>query len=91
MIEYFKDKHIQIRFIEFMDVGNDNGWNFSKVVTKEEMLSTIEEEFDIEPLPPKYFGEVATYYRHKDNGAQFGLITSVCFILFYLYKSKIII
>ena len=27
-----------------MDVGNDNGWNFSKVVTKEEMLSTIEEE-----------------------------------------------
>ena len=54
MIEYFKDKHIQIRFIEFMDVGNDNGWDFSKVVTKEEMLSTIEEEFDIEPLPPRY-------------------------------------
>ncbi|MCI2888480.1 GTP 3',8-cyclase [Staphylococcus hominis] len=77
MIEYFKDKHIQIRFIEFMDVGNDNGWDFNKVVTKEEMLSTIEEEFDIEPLPPRYFGEVATYYRHKDNGAQFGLITSV--------------
>ena len=48
-----------------MDVGNDNGWNFSKVVTKEEMLSTIEEEFDIEPLPPKYFGEVATYYDIK--------------------------
>ena len=26
---------------------------------------------------PKYFGEVAKYYKHKDNGAQFGLITSV--------------
>ena len=34
MIDYFKDKQIEIRFIEFMDVGNDNGWDFSKVVTK---------------------------------------------------------
>ena len=77
MIQYFKDKKIEIRFIEFMDVGNDNGWDFSKVVTKDEMLSTIEEAYDITPVPPKYYGEVAKYYRHNDNGAQFGLITSV--------------
>ena len=37
----------------------------------------IEEHFNIEPLEPKYFGEVAKYYRHNDNGAKFGLITSV--------------
>lgn len=77
MIDYFKDKQIEIRFIEFMDVGNDNGWDFSKVVTKDEMLNMIEEHFNIEPLEPKYFGEVAKYYRHNDNGAKFGLITSV--------------
>lgn len=77
MIEYFKEKNIEIRFIEFMDVGNDNGWDFSKVVTKDEMLELIEEHFDIEPVAPKYFGEVAKYYKHKDNGAKFGLITSV--------------
>jgi hypothetical protein len=34
--------------------------------------------FEINPVEPKYFGEVAKYYRHKDNGVQFGLITSVC-------------
>ncbi|MCI2947936.1 GTP 3',8-cyclase MoaA [Staphylococcus caledonicus] len=77
MIEYFKEKNIEIRFIEFMDVGNDNGWDFSKVVTKDEMLELIEKHFDIEPVAPKYFGEVAKYYKHKDNGAKFGLITSV--------------
>lgn len=77
MLEYFKDKHIEIRFIEFMDVGNDNGWDFSKVVTKDEMLTMIEQHFEIDPVEPKYFGEVAKYYRHKDNGVQFGLITSV--------------
>jgi molybdenum cofactor biosynthesis enzyme MoaA len=47
-----------------MDVGNDNGWDFSKVVTKDEMLSMVEEHFDIEPVEPKYFGEVAKYYRN---------------------------
>lgn len=77
MLECFKDKHIEIRFIEFMDVGNDNGWDFSKVVTKDEMLTMIEQHFEINPVEPKYFGEVAKYYRHKDNGVQFGLITSV--------------
>ena len=41
MIQYFKDKDIEIRFIEFMDVGNDNGWDFSKVVTKDEMLKWL--------------------------------------------------
>ncbi|MGX0036599.1 GTP 3',8-cyclase [Staphylococcus auricularis] len=77
MIQYFKDRDIEVRFIEFMDVGNDNGWDFSEVVTKDEMLTMIESRFDIEPEPPKYYGEVAKYYRHKDNGARFGLITSV--------------
>ncbi|MGO3048487.1 GTP 3',8-cyclase MoaA [Staphylococcus casei] len=77
MVQYFKEKHIEIRFIEFMDVGNDNGWDFSKVVSKADMLNMIESGFDISPVPPKYYGEVAKYYRHNDNEAQFGLITSV--------------
>ncbi|WKU93315.1 GTP 3',8-cyclase MoaA [Staphylococcus saprophyticus] len=77
MVQYFKDKDVQIRFIEFMDVSNDNGWDFSKVVSKDEMLEMIEQNFDIEPVAPKYYGEVAKYYQHKDNKAQFGLITSV--------------
>ena len=77
LIDYFKNKNIEVRFIEFMDVGNDNGWNFNKVVTKEEMLNMIEQHFEISPVTPKYYGEVAKYFRHKDNDAQFGLITSV--------------
>ncbi|MCG1070726.1 GTP 3',8-cyclase MoaA [Staphylococcus epidermidis] len=77
MIDYFKNKNIEVRFIEFMDVGNDNGWNFNKVVTKEEMFNMIEQHFEISPVAPKYYGEVAKYFRHKDSDAQFGLITSV--------------
>ncbi|MGZ9849730.1 GTP 3',8-cyclase MoaA [Macrococcus psychrotolerans] len=76
MVKYFKDKKITLRFIEFMDVGNDNGWNFDKVITKQEMITHISEHFNIKHEPPKYFGEVAKYYVH-DNGAKLGFITSV--------------
>lgn len=77
MLAYFKDKDVTIRFIEFMDVGNDNGWDFSKVVTKDEMLEMIQQAFEIEPVPPRYYGEVAKYYRHVGAKSKFGLITSV--------------
>ena len=66
MARYFKNLPITLRFIEFMDVGNDNGWNFDKVVSKKEILDTLETEFDLEPLEPAYYGEVAKEYQHKD-------------------------
>ena len=38
MAQYFKEQEIQLRFIEFMDVGSTNGWNFEQVVTKEQLI-----------------------------------------------------
>ena len=38
MVRYFKEQEIQLRFIEFMDVGSTNGWNFEQVVTKEQLI-----------------------------------------------------
>ena len=65
MIDYFKNKNIEVRFIEFMDVGNDNGWNFNKVVTKEEMLNMIEQHFEISPVAPKYYGKLLNIFDIK--------------------------
>lgn len=78
MTRYFKELDgVTLRFIEFMDVGNDNGWNFDKVVTKKEIMEMLDKEFDLEPRSPKYYGEVAKVYRHKDAGSYLGFITSV--------------
>lgn len=77
MATYFKDRGIVLRFIEFMDVGNDNSWSFEKVVTKKEIVELIQSEFDIEAVDLDYFGEVAKRYRYKDTAAQVGFITSV--------------
>jgi len=77
MATYFKERGITLRFIEFMDVGNDNGWSFEKVVTKKEIYEMISAVYDIEPAEEDYYGEVAKRYRYLDNGAQVGFITSV--------------
>lgn len=41
MAAYFKEQGITLRFIEFMDVGNDTGWSFDKVITKKKLLNDL--------------------------------------------------
>jgi len=77
MAMHFKERGITLRFIEFMDVGNDNAWSFDKVVTKKDILNILQSEFELEPVDANYFGEVAKRYRYKDNGVEVGFITSV--------------
>ncbi|MDS9472396.1 GTP 3',8-cyclase MoaA [Sporosarcina pasteurii] len=77
MATYFKERGIMLRFIEFMDVGNDNGWSFEKVITKKEIYHMLKEIYNIEPAEQHYYGEVAKRYRYQDNGAEVGFITSV--------------
>ncbi|PIC66854.1 GTP 3',8-cyclase MoaA [Sporosarcina sp. P16a] len=77
MAAYFKERGITLRYIEFMDVGNDNGWSFKKVVTKKEIYDMLAAEFDMEPAEEDYYGEVAKRYRYTGTDAQVGFITSV--------------
>ncbi|HHL3303921.1 TPA: GTP 3',8-cyclase MoaA [Bacillus cereus] len=77
MARYFKEQEIQLRFIEFMDVGSTNGWNFEQVITKEQLIEKINRVSPIEPVKPRYFGEVAKLYRYVGSDAEVGFITSV--------------
>ncbi|WP_410984078.1 GTP 3',8-cyclase MoaA [Bacillus cereus] len=77
MATYFKEQGISLRFIEFMDVGSTNGWNFEQVITKQELIEKISEVYPIEPVDPHYFGEVAKCYRYVGSNAEVGFITSV--------------
>ncbi|MBJ8053403.1 GTP 3',8-cyclase MoaA [Bacillus cereus] len=80
MARYFKEQEIQLRFIEFMDVGSTNGWNFEQVITKEELIEKINHVYPIEPVKPvkpRYFGEVAKLYRYVGSDTEVGFITSV--------------
>ncbi|HKJ70663.1 MAG TPA: GTP 3',8-cyclase MoaA, partial [Gammaproteobacteria bacterium] len=66
-----------LRFIEFMDVGNSNGWRMDDVVTAAEIRDTVDAAWPIEPLDPNYPGEVASRYRYRDGAGEVGIISSV--------------
>ena len=74
---HFKGTGHIVRFIEFMDVGNRNGWKLDQVVTAKEIIERIGQEFPLEPLDPNYPGEVATRYRYADGSGEIGIIASV--------------
>ncbi|ACO27642.1 TPA: GTP 3',8-cyclase MoaA [Bacillus cereus] len=77
MAAYFKEQGITLRFIEFMDVGSTNGWNFDQVVTKRELIEMIHRVYPLEPAEAHYFGEVAKRYRYVGTNVEVGFITSV--------------
>jgi len=77
MATYFKEQGITLRFIEFMDVGSTNGWNFDQVVTKQELIEMIHRVYPLEPAEAHYFGEVAKRYRYVGTNVEVGFITSV--------------
>jgi len=77
MARHFRGTGHIVRFIEFMDVGNTNGWRMDDVVPAAEILERIGEVFPLEEIPPNYPGEVATRYRYSDGAGEVGVIASV--------------
>ncbi|MEI7864287.1 MAG: GTP 3',8-cyclase MoaA [Chthoniobacterales bacterium] len=66
-----------LRFIEYMDVGNHNGWRHESVVSAEVLRSRLHEAFGLVPLEPAWRGEVARRYRYADGGGEVGFISSI--------------
>src|SRR3954464_5978802 len=77
MAQRFRGTGHILRFIEYMDVGNTNGWRMTDVVPAREIADRIAAHWPIEPLQPNYFGEVAERWRYLDGAGEIGIITSV--------------
>lgn len=77
MARYFHGSGHILRFIEFMDVGNSNGWIEDAVVSARQIVKSIHAEMPIEPAQPNYLGEVAKRWRYIDGGGEIGVISSV--------------
>lgn len=77
MARYFKGRGHALRFIEYMDVGNTNGWQMAEVVSGAEIIQTLLTEFELSPVAADYYGEVAERYRYTDGSGEIGMITSV--------------
>ena len=77
MARHFRGTGHIVRFIEFMDVGNTNGWRLDDVVPAEHMIESINAVFPLEAVAANYPGEVANRFRYLDGAGEVGVIASV--------------
>ncbi|WP_323018108.1 GTP 3',8-cyclase MoaA [Castellaniella sp.] len=77
MARHFRGTGHVLRFIEYMDVGNTNGWRMDEVVTGAEIVRLIGDEFPLQAVQAHYRGEVASRWTYADGAGEIGLITSV--------------
>jgi len=77
MARWARENGLILRFIEYMDVGQSNGWRLDEVVPAAELVALIDAELPLERVPASYRGEVANRWRYRDGGGEIGLIGSV--------------
>jgi GTP 3',8-cyclase len=77
MVRHFRGSGHILRFIEYMDAGNANGWRMDEVVPSAEVVRRIATEFPLEAIDPNYSGEVAERWRYLDGAGEIGVISSV--------------
>lgn len=77
LVERFRGTGIIVRFIEYMDVGNRNDWEPSRVVPSRELLQLIHARWPLTAQVASYRGEVARRYAFDDGGGEIGFIASV--------------
>ncbi len=77
LARWAKDKGYILRFIEYMDVGNMNGWRMDDVVPAKEIVERIHEAMPLEKTERNYKSEVALRYRYQDGAGEMGVIASV--------------
>jgi cyclic pyranopterin phosphate synthase len=76
LLEYGREARVEVRFIEYMDVGGATRWSPGQVVSRQEMLATLEAYFgEIVPLDEPLSSAPADRYVLPD-GTVFGIISS---------------
>ncbi len=77
LVRWARESGVTLRFIEYMDVGETNGWKMEEVVSASEILDRVNDEFSLTALPPAHPGETALRFRHADGRGEIGIIASV--------------
>ena len=80
MARHFKGSPFILRFIEYMDVGDTNGWKMDDVIPSQNVIKTINQAApDLQLIAEKstHQGETATRWRYADGSGEIGVISSV--------------
>ncbi len=67
---------LELRLIEFMDVGSRNGWSAEQVLPAAEMVRRIGARWPLEPLGRASHG-TAGRWRYRDGGGHLAVVASI--------------
>lgn len=71
-----RERGVELRLIEFMDVGNRNGWQPERVLTAGEMVQRIARRWPLEPLGRSPHG-TASRWRYRDGKGHLAVVASI--------------
>ncbi len=77
LVEFARAAGCEIRFIEYMDVGNANRWTSEKLVPKSEILAKVASAYAIEHVPRERGSAPSADYAFTAGGGTVGVIASV--------------
>jgi cyclic pyranopterin phosphate synthase len=77
LVAYARDNGFEMRFIEYMDVGNANAWSMEKTVTKKEILDIVNSRFPVREIGREHGSAPAVDYEFLDGAGEIGIIGSV--------------
>ncbi len=77
MARFARERGIELRFIEYMDVGRRHDFDGSLVVANREIRDQLDRTFGIVPLTRDSGDEVAETYEYRDGGGRVGFISSM--------------
>ena len=77
LVEFGRENRVEVRFIEYMDVGGATHWSMEQVVSREEMLNRIASRFGpVEELAAGTGGAAPADRFRLSDGTVFGIISS---------------
>ena len=68
LVDFARRNGFEMRFIEYMDVGNANAWSLEKTVTKREILETVHARFPVREIGRANGSAPAVDYEFLDGG-----------------------
>src|SRR6266571_3903758 len=77
LVEFARSNGLEMRFIEYMDVGNANAWSLEKTVTKKDILETVHSRFPVREVGRANGSAPAVDYEFLDGAGEIGIIGSV--------------
>ena len=76
LAELCRKRGLELRLIEYMDVGNRNGWSPAEVVSASEMAERIRFRWPLEPLE-RDLHSTARRWRYRDGAGRIAVVASV--------------